>query len=261
MALSALSLITYNLQVTTLNQNLDFKAASGGPTLTAVLNLGFYSPAGIAAEVSRAMNAVDSANNYTCTITRNLLGGTQNRVTIATSGTFLSLLFSSGPNTLTSCALLLGFNVIDYTGSTSYSGSSTIGIALIPQQLGYNYLDDLNQVKVFGAVNVAASGLKESVTFNFQKFVNVEYKYEPKSRLLEWQTFFLWAIQQRPFDFTPEITVPDKFFQVTLEKTSYESKGLGYQMKEMLPNFPNFYQTQPLMFRIIEAAQAFVQGG
>ena len=258
MALVAKSLMTYSVQVTSLNQNLDFKAASGGPTLTAQLNLGSYSPIGIAVEVARAMQAVDSANNYSAAVSYNVLGGTQNRITISSTGTFLSLLFASGPNAATSPAALLGYNPTDYTGATHYTGSATIGVGLITTFNVYTYLDDQAMAKVFGAVNVSASGLKESVVFNIQKFIEFEIKYEPASRLIEYKNFFYWAIQQQPFDFIPQITVPTTAYQVTLESTESDPKGLGYRMKEMLPNFPNLYQTGPLKLRIIEASQQFV---
>lgn len=261
MALSSLSLINYGLQVTTLNRYLDFKASALGATLTATLDLGFYSIAGLAQEIATQMNSVDAANNYTVSVDRTLAGGTQNRLTIATSGTFLSLLFATGSHTTTSVAPLIGFNPTDYTGTTHYTGSASLGTPLIPSQIGYNYLNDMNQVKVFGAVNVAASGLKEAITFNFQKFIEVNFKYEPKSRLIEWQTFFLWAIQQRPFDFIPEVSNPSTAYQVTLDKTAYDGKGLGYQMRELLPQFPNFYETQLLTLRIIEAQTQFISQG
>jgi hypothetical protein len=261
MALSAYSLINYGIEITALNANLDFKASMAGPELNAVLNVGFYSPTSLADEIARAMQAVDSVNNYTCTVNRNILGGTQNRLTIATSGSFLSLLFGSGTNIFTSVAIIAGFSASDYTGSTSYTGSGTTGTSLVPDFFGYGYLNDFNQGKVFGAVNVSAAGVKESVVFNIQKFIDVEFKYEPKSKLLAWKNFFTWAIQQRPFDLTPEISDPTTTYQVTLEKTQYDGKGLGFQMRELLPNFPNFYTTGPLNLRIIESLSAFLTGG
>jgi hypothetical protein len=259
MALQARSLMNYGIQVTTLTQNIDFQIDSGGPQLHAVVPLGFYSTTSLALAVAAAMQAVDPDNNYSCTVTRNVLGGTQNRLTISTTGTYLDLLFSTGLNVNTSIAPIIGFLPMDYTGSTEYVGSTTTGTILMPSYIAYNYLSDLHQGKVFGAVNVSASGLKESVVFAIQKFIDLEFKYEPKESLVNWVSFFTWAIQQRPFDFIPEITDPSTVYQVTLEKTVYDSKGLGFQMKEMLPNFPNLYQTGALNFRIILANQAFAQ--
>ena len=186
-------------------------------------------------------------NNYSSSVSYSYLGGSENRLTISTTGTYLSLLFATGPNTFTSVVGLIGFNEVDYVGSTAYVGSQTTGTVLIPSQIGYNYLDDQNTLKVFGAVNVSASGLKETVTFNFLEFVQVEFMYEDKSRLLEWKNFWMWAIQQRDFDFIPEITNPTRVFQVTLRKRIMTTKAWVIGMKEMLPSFPNTYQTGALV--------------
>lgn len=250
MALSAKSLFTYGLEVTTLNNKLDFQIVALGATLTATLNIGFYSPESLAEQVALQIQTMDSVNIYSVTVDRSILGGTQNRLTIATSGSYLSLLFATGPNYNISCASLIGFNPSDYVGSTFYTGSSSMGSSLIPDYIAYNYLDSQHMSKLFGAVNVAASGLKEAITFNTQFFITLDYKYEKKANLSYWQALFIWAIQQRPFDFTPEITNPTYFFTVTLDSTQYEQQGLGYQMNEMLPDFPNFYETGPLKFRI-----------
>jgi hypothetical protein len=140
---------------------------------------------------------------------------------------------------------------VDYTGGTSYTGSQTTGTSLIPELLGYNYADPIQQKKVFGAVNVSAAGVKETVVFNLQQFMNVEFKYEPKANLLAWNDLMEWLIQQSPFDFTPEIASPSTYYPVTLETTAEDGKGLAFLMKEMLPNFPNFYMTGPMKFRIV----------
>lgn len=250
MALNSQSLILYNFNVTTLNQNLDFKASSGGPILTAVINLGYYSLTDLLTAVVTAIQNADTMNTYTATANRTLMGGLQNRVALTSSSAYFSLLFNSGPSVHTSIGTLLGFNPVDYTGATSYIGSSSAGTTLVPVFNGYNYVDFVQQAKVFGAVNVSASGLKEAVTFNIQYFLDVEFKYEPKANLPAWQAFWGWAIQQRPFDFTPEISSPTVFYEVTVEKTSFDPKGMGFQMKEMLPNFPNFYQTGPIDMRV-----------
>ncbi len=257
MALGAKSLFNYGIQVTTTNNALDFKAAVSGPVLTATLSLGFYSPTTLAAEVALQLQTADPANIYSVSVNRNYLGGTENRITISTNGSYLSLLFASGPNTFINCSSLIGFNSSDYTGNTTYVGSSSTGVSLIPDYIGYNYLDPQNQSKLFGAVNVSASGVKEAVVFNTQFFINVDFKYEAKARLTLWKSFFTWAIQQRPFDFTPEIVNPNTFYSVTLEKTQYHDQGLGYLMNEMLPDFPNYYETGALEFRVIPSTSAF----
>lgn len=256
---STQSLMNYGLQITTLNQNLDFQAVNG-VTLTAIVPLGFYSLTGLATQITVSMQSADVNNSYSVTVNRNLVGGTQNKYTISTTGTFLSLLFGTGPNMNASIASVIGFNPADYLTQTSYAGAQSSGTNLIPTFVPYNYLDNMSLGKVFGAVNIAASGLKEAIVFNIQQFIQLEFMYEEADRLPEWQAFWFWAIQQRPFDFTPQISNPSVVYQVTLEKTSYDSQGMGFEMKEMLPNFPNLYQTGPLTFRIIAANQNFITG-
>jgi hypothetical protein len=263
MALKTQSLILYSYEVLTSAQYIDFQSTSGGPVLTAVVNLGEYSLTNLLQAIASAMAEADSTNVYTLTANRNIMGGYQNRVSISSNGSYFKLLFGSGPHASTSLASLLGFNQVDYTGATSYIGAQTTGTSLIPAYIGYNYNDDQNQAKVFGAVNVSAVGLKEAIVFQIQNFLDVEFKYEAKSALPNWNSFWTWAIQQRPFDFTPEISNPNTFYQVTLEKTPADSKGLGYLMKEMLPDFPNYYQTGAINLRVVpnNIVGAFIPGG
>src|SRR5260221_8973773 len=181
MALANKSLILCNYQVTVFIASIDVVGASGGPTLMATVRLGFYSLSDILSEIVRAMNAADPANAYSATGNRTVAGGFQNLVTISTSGSFLSLLFGSGPRNGSSIAALIGFAAIDRTGATSYLGNTTTGTNLQPTLIGYNFLSPEFYQKVFGSVNVSASGLKEAIVFNLQQFLQVQFKYESKA--------------------------------------------------------------------------------
>lgn len=252
MALKAQSLILWGLQVTNENQNLPFQNVSAGPQINAVLTPGYYSLTSLLTEVQRALRAADSANAYTVTADRTVAGGLQNRVTIATPGSFLSILFGTGTTASTSCATLLGFPSTDQTGATSYTGTSTCGTALVPTYIGYNFLPPTRYRTVQGMVNISASGVKEAVVFQIQQFIKVQFKYETEANVdANWSPFWDWAIQQRAFDFTPEVTSPGNFYPVTMEKTQQDSKAIGFQMMEMLPNFPFYYDTGPLEMRVV----------
>jgi hypothetical protein len=253
MALSAKSLIVWGLEVNITNRSLDFKTTSGGPTLQATLNLGYYSLTNLAAEIVRALSAADGSHTFTCTIDRSISGGLQNRITIATNSAFFQLLFLTGSRNASSCDSLIGFTHTDKTGATTYTGTSTAGTAILTEYPGYNYLSpDFNR-KVFGSVNVSASGKKEAIVFQIQKFLQVEFRFETKANVIaKWVPFLTWAIQQRPFEITPEYTVYNTLYNVTLESTAGESKGLGYILNEMLPQFPNNYRTGLIKFRVIE---------
>ena len=252
MALTAKSLLLYNFQVTSDNRSIDFKSSLLGSEKQATLRLGSYSLSGLMAEVSRAMQEAEPNFEYTVTANRTFNGGTENRVTITTDGTYLDLLFASGTRTTSTAAPLIGFNIVDYTGLTSYTGNSSAGVALIPDLVGYNYLGPNFLRKVFGAVNIAADGSKEAIVFQIQRFLEVQFKYEPQTKAdTEWADFFDWGIQQKAFEFTPEISSPTTFYEVTLESTSDDSKALGYRMREMLPQFPFFYDTGLMKMRQI----------
>lgn len=250
MALRSKSLILYGFEVTANNSSIDFKAAALGPTLQGTLRLGYYSLTALMTEIVRAMSEVDPSNTYSATADRTIAGGTQNRVTIETDGAYLDLLFASGPRAASSVRTLIGFLFQDYSGATDYTGATTAGTALIPTFVGYNYLGPEFNHKVFGAVNVSAVGEKEAIVFNIQKFIEVEFKYEPYAYFIsDWRPFLDWAIQQKLFEFTPEISSPTVFYEVTFEATGADGKGLGYTFKEMLPQYPDLYQSGLIRMR------------
>jgi len=258
MALTDKSMFTYGLQVTTSNSSLDFKSASGGPTRLATLSLGYYSITSLLDETIRAMNEADPTTTYSYSVNRSLNGGTQNRVTLISGGSYFSLLFGSGPRNASSVAPLLGFAGIDRVGSTSYQGLYTIGTSLIPDYIGYNYKDPIVNQLIQGAKLVSTSGRKEAIVYQIMKFLEVEFRYEKKANLLNWQAFFNWAIQQRPFEIKPEISNYNYTYDVTLEKTGKDQNGMGFVMNEMLPQFPNYFSTGPLSMRVNVSGSEFI---
>ena len=250
MALRNHSLFLYGFQVTELNRSIDFRVVSLETPRMATLKLGFYSLSSLMLEISRALKAEAPTFDFTLTADRTVFAGTQNRVTTTTTAGFFELLFASGPRASSSVHPLIGFPGFDQTGFTTYTGTSTAGTALIPDFVGYQYLSPDFIHKVFGSVNVSASGQKEAIVYQIQKFWQVQFKYETEAKFIsEWVDLFAWLIQQRLFEFTPDINSPNTFFEGTLEKTQDDSKGLSYKMKEMLPDFPFRYDTGIMTFR------------
>lgn len=251
MALTSKSSILYGYQVTEYNRSIDFRASALDPSpRQASLKLGFYSLTSLSEEIVRALQELDSVNTYTVTANRNVMGGTENRLTISSSGSYFRIYFLTGPRAASSVADLIGFLPLDYTGATSYTGSFSTGIQFSSTYPAYTYLGPDYFNKVFGAINVSASGEKEAIVFNVQYFIQAEFKYERKTEVeTNWIPFFQWAIQQKRFEFVPEISSPDVFYEVTLDRTSEDGKGLSFKMQEMLPDFPNVYKTGQLVFR------------
>lgn len=250
MALTAKTLILYDLQVDSTNFSIDFKISAMGDELMASIEYGFYSLSGLMSAIKIALEEADPSNVYTITADRTQSSGTQNRITISTSGAFLSLLFGSGTRAASTVAPLIGFTSTDKTGATTYTGTSSAGTVLIPTLIGYNYLPPEMYRKVFGSLNISTIGEKEAIVFQVQQFFQMQFKYEPQSYVLsDWTPFINWAIQQAPFEVTPEITSPNTFYDCTLEKTVSDGQGLAHSFKEMLPDFPFLYDTQLLTFR------------
>jgi|GEM_PF-5471265 len=250
MALTTKSLFLYGFEVTATNRSLDFRAVMAGPILQATLRLGFYSLTGILVETARAMKEVDPTRIYTVSSDRTFSGGTQNRTTILTNGSYLDLLFLSGPRTASTVAPLLGYTVTDKTGALFYQGTLTAGTSLVPDFWAYTFLPPEMKRKVFGARNISASGEKETVVWNIQKFWQCSFKYETQANVKTyWRPLIDWMIQQRPLEFTPEVGSPSVFYEGTLESTAQDGNGMAMDMKEQLPNFPFLYETGMLVFR------------
>jgi hypothetical protein len=250
MALRNKSLFLYGFEINANNSSLDFRSVSLGPVKMASISFGFYTLTGLMAAIKSAMQAADPLNVYTITANRTFSGGTQNRITISTSGAYLDLLFGTGPRIASSISSVIGFAAINQTGAITYQGGASAGTGLVPDYVGYNYLSPDFMRTVFGAINISASGDKETVVFAVQKFFQAEFKYEPEVKVVaEWTPFLTWAIQQKVFEFTPDVTSPGVFYECTLESSSSDGKGLGYTMQEMLPDFPFLYKTGMLKFR------------
>lgn len=251
MALRAKSLFLYGLEVRDDNQNFPFRAVALGPQLNAVIPAGYYSLTSIASTIKASLQIADPARVYTVSIDRTAVGGTQNRLTISSNGAFFEMLFATGTLAASSIRDLIGFGIFDYTGATTYTNATSSGIPLSTEWFGNNYQPPDVFVKNFGTVNVATNGEKEAITWTVQRFIGVEFKYEPEPKVLtEWRNLINWMIQQKPFDFTPLITSPNVVHEVTLEKSSDDGKGLGFNMREQLPQFPFRYTTGAMTFRV-----------
>jgi hypothetical protein len=251
MALRTKSGFLYGYTVSSDNRYIDFKTTSGGPQITATLRLGKYGLSELLQQIEDALEAADPLNSFVVTVDRTVAGGTQNRITIATStATYFDILFGTGTNALQSAASLLGFAATDRTGSLTYTGTASTGTYMYPTNIGYTYQPIETFKRAQGVVNISSSGAKEVLTFSVNEFFQVEFKYEPEAKaVVEWQAFMSWAISQAEVEFFKDIAAPTDFVRVTLEKTDVDGKGLGWTMREMLPDFPFFYRTGILQFR------------
>jgi hypothetical protein len=104
----------------TQNNKLDFIDA--GLSFVASLSAGVYTADELAAEVQRAMRAVNTNNqNNTCSFDFSML-----KYVLTGTSTF-SLKFGTGADIATDCNALLGFNAADRSGSSSYTSDAAVG--------------------------------------------------------------------------------------------------------------------------------------
>lgn len=252
MALTDKSLFLYGYTVLDTNQNIPFKISGGGSELTAIVPTADYTLSTLCAAIKTAMQAADPAHVYTVTADRTTSSNLQNRVTIATNGSFLSLLFSSGTTASTSIRTLIGFASTDRTGATTYTGTVTTGTSLQPAWWGFNYQSPESYQRNLGNTSLSAAGLKETVSWSIQRFVTVEFKHEAQADMIAyWSPMLIWMVKTKPFEFTPQISSPAVVYSCTLEKSSIDGKGLGFMMKEQLPDFPFRYTTGAMEFRLL----------
>lgn len=251
MALTDKSLFLYGYQISEFNASLDFRIAPGGPVVLATLKRGFYSLTGLMIEISRAMRAADPFRIYEITADRTVAGGLEHRVRIETDGTHLELLFGSGPRVASSVGPLLGFSAADRTGALFYDATTTSGTAFVTDRPGYNYLSpELHQGQQ-GVTNISANGTKEAVVFAPMLFFQVQFKYITRvSAIADWSPLMRWMTLQRSFEFTPEVSSPELYYDATLESTPEDAKGMRFKLNEMLPAFPNLHDTGLMKFRL-----------
>lgn len=242
----------YGLNITENNSSLDFRSVALETVRLATLNLGFYSLTSLCAEIKRALQAADPTRVFTVTVDRTVSGGVENRVSIQTSGTHFEILGASGPRAASSALPLFGFNNADYTGATTYTGSTSAGIVLVPKLQVFNYKSPKHKKQVSGNKNVSASGIVEAVVYSIQTFWQGEFKYETQYDVeTYWAPLIDWLIQQRLIEFTPDISDPTTFYECTLDKTAIDSSGLGHEMTELISQgLPGLFTTGALTFRV-----------
>lgn len=248
MALTTKSAFFYGLEVTALNYALDFQV--GATVYAATLRRGNYTATTLAAEIARAMSEADITHTYSATYGRNVLFGSIVSQFAITGSSAFRFLFASGTRTAVNCAALLGWTVIDTAVSTNQLSNASFGETLEPDLIGYSYQPITSMRKIVGSLNVSASGIKESIIYSNQQFFQVEFKYEPEATaLVYWADFFDYATRQNLIEFAEDKSVPAVTIDCTLESTEFDGKGMGYLMKEMLPDFPFFYRTGIMRFR------------
>lgn len=241
-----LSSLNFGIEVTPNNRSIDFKTSGGGPEKQATLRVGLYSVSSLKTEVQRAMAAADPANTYTVTINRTVSAGTQNRITLATSGAFLSLLFATGTRTGSNAGSLLGYGAMDKTGATSYVSTNSVGTILLPSYPPQDFqpLGTIYDSK--SSINDSTSGKIETVSFT--SFRNFEFRFRwieyGSSEFAGFQSFAQWILRGGPVEF-----VSDRADVSTLAVGVPINVRRPFELNRMVPNFYDYFETPVMTFR------------
>lgn len=239
-------LITFNIQVTPNNRSLDFLTSFGGLEKQATLRVGLYSLTTLAAEINRAMSVADPNFTYTVSFDRSVSGGTQNRITISTSGGFLELLLGSGTRAASSIATLVGYSATDKTGATSYTGVTSCGTILIPSYPPQDYQPIGSIHDSRRATNDSTSGKIETVSFAyFRNFMfKIKWIQENTSEYYNFQNFHIWLLRGGPIEFSESIADANTY---TVGVAINLRPPL--ELNRMVPSFYDYFETPVYTFR------------
>lgn len=240
------------------NFQLDFiEPNKANIELTATLNVASYTLTQLEEEVSRAMNS-EGQNTYTVSMDR-----TSRVFTISADDDF-DLLISSGQSSQTSIFPTIGFNGVDLTGLTSYSGAVS-GDSYEPQFPLQNFVGfNISKEGISTKVNESASGEVEVVTFGTKRMMSFNIKYITNNNgkrsafsadknadfVQEAIDFMEFITDKNKLEFMGDKNFRETYDNILLEKTAGSGNGSGYTLKEMYSQkLSGFYETGSLRFR------------
>lgn len=257
-ALKTYSKFYYGWNVTGNNQYLDFNDGSG--VKTAKITPGYYSSASLAVEIKKKMDAL-SALDFTVSFNR-----TNRKFTISTTSNF-SLLGATGPFAARSFMAVIGYNLVDKTGASSYLSDNSSAYSYSPQYILQSYKDTAsNRKAIDGVVNKSASGQIEVIKFGNERFMSCEVMFvtdiiqNPDSivrtnqnGLAEFTQFIEWCTEKAPVEFMADESNTSEYEEFILESTEENKDGLDFEIKEMYDkSLPYYYRSGILKFRLME---------
>jgi hypothetical protein len=255
MTIRTFSKFLYGYTVDENNLFLNFDEGSG--EITAQLIAGGYTFSDMASEIERALNEVGTLE-YTVTTDRDT-----RFFTISATGNF-DLLVQTGSNVGLGIFSTIGFTGSDRTGASSYESDTATGIEYYPQMKLQDYLDaENNQSFQSSNINESASGSVEVYSIGEVSFYEMNIKYineyltrdnylmkADASAIANVNNFLKFCIKKNPVEFVFDVDDNSTFETIILEKTSSDSKGTGYKLKELYgQGLEGYFETGLLTFR------------
>lgn len=257
MSLTTFSQFFYDLQITPDNLYLDFDEGSG--ELTAEVDLGSYSPVQGLTKIADAMTTAGT-QAYSITLDR-----ATRLVTISAPGPF-DLLVSTGSSVGSDCFSTIGFNGADRTGSNSYTGDTPILSVYRPQFVLQDYIKPDHWQKLIDPTSKkTADGKIEVIKFGVETFVQMNIKFATNKKMSnqviknnpsgveDLAAFMQFAVTKSQVEFMPDLSDPNTYLTLILERTSEDQNGTAFRLRELYDRgLPEFFETGIISWRVIE---------
>lgn len=227
--------------------------------LTAILDVGSYTPTDLATQVQSKLNQTGKVN-YTVTFDRDT-----REFTIAGDDDF-DLLVATGSNSGFSAYPVIGFQ-LDQAGAQTYTGAAS-GSEYLPQLELQDYKDKNDNIEnIQSSINQSSSGIVEVVTFGRVRYYEFNVKYITNKvtkgitkyieyrddALADIRSFMEFATRKQNLEFMPDRSDRSAFDTVLLEQTRSGRDGTSYELRELIgQGLEGYFETGRLRFRVIE---------
>jgi hypothetical protein len=252
MIINTNSAFYYGHLITTENQIIPFDEGLG--EINAVIDIGSYTLTGFISAVQSALNEIGS-NEYQVTVNR-----ITRRITITSNNSF-TLLFGSSLQVEISCRELLGFELENYTGTTTQAPLPS-GFAYFPQFKLQDFVDFENIRRSNSpTVKTSASGRVEVVKYansNFMRctitlITNIIGQSVIKNNLNGVQDaiqFMNYATDKNQLEFIYDELNPNNYVECLLESTSESGEGTDFELRPLYSRgLAGYYELSNLLFR------------
>lgn len=253
MVIETFSAWFYGHEVDSDNQFIPLNEGSG--EIAVEVSIGAYSLTNFITQVNAALNEFGS-QEYTVSVNR-----VTRLVTISASSNF-SLLFNSSSYSGISLGELLGFGLVDLTGSNSYTGTLPTGEAYYPQYLLQDFVDfDLIQKANAETVRTTASGRVEVVKYDNSYFMRCTIPFitnitnqglinNNAQGLQDAINFMKYATSKKDLEFVYDIQSPSTFETCLLESTPQSPQGTDYELTPLYSKgLTGYYEMRNVTFR------------
>ena len=256
--ISTYSKFYYGIEITENNARIDFD--EGGGEITAILDVGTYTPEEIADQVALHLNGAGTFT-YTCTFNR-----TTKKLTI-TSSSSVDLLMDTGTNSLISAFETLGYDTTSDETGTSFVADNTCCTEYAPQFLLQSYTPVEQMIEqLHSTVNETITGKQELITYGDMRMMRCNITFitdisQPSggpiinnaSGVSQALDFLHWCSKKNKIEFMPDKDTPGTFINLVFDSSAIAKDGTKFRLKELYDRGLNgYFETELMTFREVD---------